>query len=330
MTGQMTSQMTATILVSVLIPSYNNASYIEEAIASAYAQNGEALKAGEALEVIVVDDGSTDGSWDQLLWLQRERYPALKVLCHPGHANRGESLSRALALANATGTYIAVLDSDDLFLPGKLELQLRVLREHPDVVLCHTAVEVVGDISQASFYRTHFNQNPDGPYWFRRQREYLIRNRICNSSVLVRAEALRSISFATKTVLGYGDWLCWSLLAQRGSFCFLDQRLTGYRAHEKSKSSAFSRNDLRRLYALLEFKLALLARSESLPHSIRVLFSTLETLRLILVEYLWDPAGHAYGNPAIRPSPLVRALLLIGKAGRLGGACFRRNPESRR
>jgi len=322
--------MTATILVSVLIPSFNNAPYIEETIDSVYAQDLGAPEDGEAVEVIVVDDGSTDGSWDLLLWLQRERYPDLQVLCHPDHANRGESLSRALALAHATGTYIAVLDSDDLFLPGKLQLQLRVMREHPDVVLCHTAVEVVGDVSQASFYRTHFNQNPDGPYRFRRQPEYLIRNRICNSSVLVRAAGLRSISFATKTVLGYGDWLCWALLAQRGSFCYLDQRLTGYRAHEKSKSSAFSRNDLRRMYALLEFKLALLARSESFPHAFRVLFSTLETLRLMLMEYLWDPAGHTYGNPAIRPSLLVRALLLIGKACRLLGACFRRNPESRR
>jgi glycosyltransferase involved in cell wall biosynthesis len=305
-------------LVSVLIPSFNSLRFVQDTIASVYAQ------AHRPLEVIVVDDGSTDGSWELLEQLRATAFPDLVVLCHPGRENRGETIARALALGRASGEFIAVLDADDLFRPGKLDRQLQALARHPDVVLCHTAVEVVGDPERASYFQAHFNNNPDGPYRFSALPEYLIRNRICNSSVLVRAEALRSISWATNMVLGFGDWLCWSLLDQRGRFLYLDQPLTGYRVHPDSKTTAFARHKLRRLFALLEFKLALLARVEQPVLAVRVLLSLCETLRLMVVEYLWDPAGHVYGNPAIRINPVVRLLLLIGKVARWAGRGPRR------
>ncbi len=301
-------------LVSVIIPSYNSIRFIEDTITSVYAQ------AHRPLEVIVVDDGSTDGSWELLLQLQTTDFPDLVVLCHPGRENRGESIARALALGRASGQFIAILDSDDLFRPGKLDRQLQALGQHPDVVLCHTAVEVVGDPSRSSYFQSHFNNNPEGPYRFSHLSEYLIRNRICNSSVLVRAEALRSISWATNTVLGFGDWLCWALLAQRGRFLYLHQRLTGYRVHPDSKTTAFARHKLRRLFALLEFKLAVLARVEQPMLAARVFLSLCETIRLMLVEYLFDPAGHVYGNPPITINPVVRLLLLLGTVSRWAGS----------
>ncbi|MEA5390231.1 glycosyltransferase family 2 protein [Cyanobium gracile UHCC 0139] len=300
-------------LVSVIIPSYNAIRFIEDTIASVYAQ------AHRPLEVIVVDDGSTDGSWDLLERLQATEFPDLILLCHPGRENRGETIARALALGRASGQFIAILDSDDLFRPGKLDLQLQALGQHPDVVLCHTAVEVVGDLSRSSYFQSHFNNNPAGPYRFSQLSEYLIRNRICNSSVLVRAADLRSVSWATNIVLGFGDWVCWALLAQRGRFLYLDQPLTGYRVHPDSKTTAFAKHKLRRLFALLEFKLAVLARLEQPVLAARVFLSLCETIRLMLVEYLWDPAGHVYGNPPITINPVVRLLLLIGKVSRWAG-----------
>jgi glycosyltransferase involved in cell wall biosynthesis len=69
------------------------------------------------LEVISVDDGSTDDSWELLERLQATQFPELVVLCHPGRENRGESMARALALGRASGQFIAVLDSDGLFRP---------------------------------------------------------------------------------------------------------------------------------------------------------------------------------------------------------------------
>jgi len=305
-------------LVSVIIPSYNAIRFLHDTIASVYAQ------AHRPLEVIVVDDGSTDGSWELLQRLRASEFPDLVVLCHPGRENRGESIARALALGRASGQFIAVLDADDLFRAGKLERQLQALGRHPDVVLCHTAVEVVGDPDQAGYCDSHLNCIPQFPYRFASLPEFLIRNRICNSSVLVRAEALRSVTWATTTVLGFGDWLCWSLLSQRGRFLYLDQPLTGYRVHPGSKTTAFARHKLRRLFALLEFKLALLARSEQPVLAARVFLSLCETLRVMVVEYLWDPAGHVYGNPPITINPVVRLLLLCGKVARTAGTLTRR------
>lgn len=306
---------TAWPLVSIIIPSYNSIRFIEETIASVYAQDYRPI------EVIVVDDGSTDGSWELLHQLQATTFQELVVLCHAKRANRGEAISRAVGLGKASGLFISVLDADDLFLPGKLEMQVQALLGHPGVVLCHTAVDVVGDPSRSSYFKSNFNNNPHSPYAFSRQSDYLIRNRICNSSVLVRAEALRSISFAVETVLGFGDWVCWSLLSQRGHFLYLDQALTAYRVHPQSKTTAFARHKLRRLSAMLEFKLALLSRLEEPLHSLRVLLSLGETIRQMIVEYLWDPAGHVYGNPPISINPVVGFLLIVGKAGRFVGGC---------
>jgi len=312
--GAMIAESTSTLpLVSIIIPSYNSIRYIEETIVSAYTQDYRPI------EVIVVDDGSTDGSWELLQQLNATAFPELVVLCHARRANRGEAISRAVGLGKASGLFISVLDADDLFLPGKLEMQVQALLGHPGVVLCHTAVDVVGDLGRSSYFKSNFNNNPHGPYAFSRQSDYLIRNRICNSSVLVRADALRTIAFAMETVLGFGDWVCWSLLSQRGKFLYLDQELTGYRVHPESKTTAFARHKLRRLFAMLEFKLALLSRLEEPLHSLRVLFSLGETIRQMIVEYLWDPAGHVYGNPPIPISPVVGFLLIVGKAGRFVG-----------
>jgi len=115
--------------VSVLIPLYNRAAYIEETICSVLAQDHPNV------ELIVVDDGSTDGG-DKLV----EGYARggkLTMLCHPGRINKGQSAALNLALEHASGEFIAILDSDDLFMPGKLGAQAAYLREHPEVGLVY-------------------------------------------------------------------------------------------------------------------------------------------------------------------------------------------------
>ncbi|WP_191966506.1 glycosyltransferase [Cellvibrio sp. KY-YJ-3] len=116
-------------LVSVLIPLFNRAKYIQEAINSALSQEYDNL------EIIVVDDGSTDGG-DKLVeaFFDTGR---VQLFRHAGGANRGQSISLNVALSKARGEYIAVLDSDDIFLPNKLKDQVGFLQANPDVGLVY-------------------------------------------------------------------------------------------------------------------------------------------------------------------------------------------------
>lgn len=109
-------------LVSIIIPVYNRTVMLREAVASALAQTHRPI------EIIIVDDGSTDetgAAADALATRHREI-----VAIH--HSNRGPGLSREAGRLRAQGAFIQYLDSDDLLLPRKLELQLAALREHAE------------------------------------------------------------------------------------------------------------------------------------------------------------------------------------------------------
>ncbi len=112
-------------LISVIIPAYNRKSFIEEAIRSVKSQNYKNL------EVLVVDDGSTDGTYEILKKYHAEG--SIRLFHHPGRLNRGQSRSINLGLEKAKGEYVAILDSDDMFAPNKLVEQAAILIMNPDI-----------------------------------------------------------------------------------------------------------------------------------------------------------------------------------------------------
>jgi glycosyltransferase involved in cell wall biosynthesis len=115
--------------VSVLIPLYNRASYILETINSVLEQDYPDI------ELIVIDDGSTDGG--DLLVEQFAERGELKLLRHPGRINKGQAAALNLGLTVATGEFIAVLDSDDLYVPGKISKQVTFFKQNPNVGLVY-------------------------------------------------------------------------------------------------------------------------------------------------------------------------------------------------
>ena len=112
-------------LVSVIIPTYNRGWIIKEAIDSVLAQDYTEF------ELIVVDDGSTDHTSDVL-----DSYgDDIKVLFQK---NKGVSAARNRGIAEASGKFIAFLDSDDLWLPQKLTVQIEFFNQTPDALICQT------------------------------------------------------------------------------------------------------------------------------------------------------------------------------------------------
>lgn len=121
--------LSATPLVSVVVIFLNAKRFLDEAVRSVMAQTYPYW------ELLLVDDGSSDGS-SALARRYAERDPArVRYLEHPGHRNQGMSASRNLGLHHARGEYLALLDSDDVWLPHKLERQVAILRAHPGVGL---------------------------------------------------------------------------------------------------------------------------------------------------------------------------------------------------
>jgi glycosyltransferase involved in cell wall biosynthesis len=132
-------------LVSILIPCYNAEQWLADSVKSVLTQTW-----GKT-EIIVVDDGSTDGS---LAIAKSFKAPNLKVIRQP---NQGASAARNRALRTAQGEFIQYLDADDLLAPDKIERQVGLLLDHPNCVTAGKWARFYQSIDEATF-------NPE-PVW---------------------------------------------------------------------------------------------------------------------------------------------------------------------
>ncbi len=128
--------------VSIVIPTFNCDRFIRRTVDSALAQTYRDF------EVIVVDDGSTDGTRSII----SEYGDSVRYIFQ---SNQGASAARNTALENASGEFIAYLDADDLWVPNKLARQIEYLDAHPDCGLVHTEVAVVDE--QGAVLHARFN-----------------------------------------------------------------------------------------------------------------------------------------------------------------------------
>lgn len=127
-------------LVSVIVPVFNGERFLAEAIDSVLAQDHRPL------ELIVIDDGSTDASAEVASSFEGEGVVVLRS------ENQGAAAARNLGLERATGSFLAFLDADDEMTPGRLTVQLRYLRSHPETgcVLMRQEVVIEEDAGERS------------------------------------------------------------------------------------------------------------------------------------------------------------------------------------
>ncbi|MHC4592610.1 MAG: glycosyltransferase [Planctomycetota bacterium] len=123
---------TGTPLISVIVPVYNGEQYVEEAVHSV-------LEQPQDVEVVLVEDGSTDGSL-RVCERLAARSDRVRLCRHRGGENRGVGASRNLGIRKATGKYVAFLDADDYYLPERFNRDMEILESDPSVEGVYSAV----------------------------------------------------------------------------------------------------------------------------------------------------------------------------------------------
>jgi len=216
-----TSDEARSPVVSVLMTVYNGEKYIVEAVDSILNQTYTDL------EFIVIDDGSTDNTANILRDLAAND-PRLKVYTEK---NRGIARSMNHALRLAKGEFVAKMDADDVSLPKRLEVQVKYLREHPEVVGLGSAWEVIDDAGRllTALHPPTDDQNV--------QAELLKgHGAITHACGLMRREELIAAGSYDETFDVAEDLDMWLRLGERGKLENLPQVLVQYRIHNSSVS----------------------------------------------------------------------------------------------
>jgi glycosyltransferase involved in cell wall biosynthesis len=208
-------------LVSVIIPTYNRAKYIAETIESVLAQTYPNI------EVIVIDDGSTDNTREVIV----KYAPAVQYMWQE-NAERGASRNQGLRLA--TGEFIAFLDSDDLWLSGKLERDVEFLLANPDVGLVYT------DIIQIDANGNDKGLRKLGGCSGNVTQKLLRSNFVFMAGHLARTSLIREIGgFREERELsGSEDWEMWVRLSTITQFAYLPDATGKTRTHEENTMSS--------------------------------------------------------------------------------------------
>lgn len=193
--------------ISIIIPTHNRAQTLARALDSVYAQTHPAD------EVIVVDDGSVDGTCEMLA----ERYPGCRYLYQE---NQGVSSARNLGIAQARGEWIALLDSDDAWLPEKLALQTGALAERSHLRLCHTEEIWIRNGIRVNAMHKHAKS---GGRIFRQCLPLCV---ISPSSVLLHRSLFEQYGHFDTALPACEDYDLWLRLCAHEEVLFIDKALT--------------------------------------------------------------------------------------------------------
>ena len=207
--------------VSVIIPAYNAEAFIAGTVQSVLDQTFQDV------EIIVVDDGSTDGTL-----LALERFGShIHVHRQP---NGGVARARNTGVSLAQGSWVAFLDADDLWLPDKLERQLAAASA-PLVYTDRLNIGARGDLPELQSLVTPMH---DGDLFVRLLREG---NFITNTSVMMRRELFLQLGGFYTGLNGTEDWDLWIRVAERHPIALVPEPLVKYRFHDGSISRNYER-----------------------------------------------------------------------------------------
>ncbi|MCE5256776.1 MAG: glycosyltransferase family 2 protein [Spirochaetaceae bacterium] len=194
--------------ISVIIPAYNASETLAKALESVLVQDME----GRKVEVVIVDDGSSDDTAAVAECYVR-RYPGIIRLLH--QKNAGPAAARNAGVAAAEGDYIAFLDADDEWLPGKLRAQMELLEANPGVALVCTSRTSRLFRLRPTLFRLSF-------------RSLLLSNKVYTSSVVIRKCALEAAGGFDPSRRLSEDYELWLKVARQGKILVLNKPLMNY------------------------------------------------------------------------------------------------------
>lgn len=210
--------------VSVIIPTYNRAEYLNKAIASVLAQTFEDF------ELLIVDDCSSDNTSRVV-----ENITDTRIRYIRNNSNRGIAAVRNIGIKNTRGEYIAFLDDDDEWLPTKLEIQVRMLEPgsaklgaiYTGVVSINTTSNKVVKINIPR-YRGNILKN------------LLLQNFIVTSSVVLKKRCFEEVGLFDEKIVYAEDYDMWIRISKEFEFDYVKDQLVKYRVHQNSISGNYT------------------------------------------------------------------------------------------
>ena len=192
--------------ISVIIPTYNRRNTLPRAVESVLNQTYKPI------EIIVVDDGSTDGTKEMF----SEMYPLVRYIYQ---ANSGVSSARNTGINSASGDWIALLDSDDEWLPDKLDRQVKLLQDNAEIRFCHTNEIWIRNNVRINQKKKH--QKYGGNIF----NKCLDICRISPSSSLFHTSVIKDVGLFDESLDVCEDYDMWLRITAKYPVLFLDQPL---------------------------------------------------------------------------------------------------------
>ena len=207
--------------VSVIIPTHSRPHLLPRAVESAFA-------AATDVEVVVVDDASTDATAEVCRTLKSIRYVRLEH-------NHGVAGARNAGVLASSAEFIAFLDDDDLRMPGSLDLQLAVLRDTPDAALVYGQALISGATDRFAHDRYPQTCLEGDVFW-----QLLAQNFIPCGSVVLRRSCLSSTGLLDESIPGIDDWDLWIRIAATYAVAALAEPVVSWRrpSPDSDQSSA--------------------------------------------------------------------------------------------
>lgn len=220
--------------VSVVMANYNGGKYLRRTIESVLTQSYTNL------EFIMVDDCSTDNS-REIMSEYAEKDPRVRTLFLDKNSQVCVATNRGLAMAS--GAYIARIDSDDVWRPGKLEKQIAYLEEHPECGGCFTLVDIIDENdnganeAQGELFRQFDEKNKPQEEWVRSL--FFKGNTLCHASSVMPAAVYEKVGNYHPAYLQLQDYHLWCKITAQYPIHIIEERLVEYR-RESAQSASLS------------------------------------------------------------------------------------------